>query len=489
LIYVEGREYPFLLNNIERQTLPPLVQEEIGKFLWLRDLAALGTEEARLLARSSIAGWIRQPLPQDNSVLTAARLCAIIGHFEFYARTADERFRRRLMRHLILVGRLLAIAPPELEGRWQSLVVTRGLMVVAFFLPGFKYLRERALRRLETTILQQICPDGTVRQRSPDTQFQVVRELTEMSAILRMAQQPVSDIIMTSLTRLCPVLRALRHGDGGVSLFHGGWAHDGAFVERVIQYAGRQKIVAPTMPDGRFIRLTGGKALLLADGGAPPEAGFDQTAHNAPFAFEFSYGRQRLLVNCGSSRLPSWQEALRHPSAHNSLVTEGLLPPARGGHADASAIERRISTDFVENDAGLVLELKMEVASGAGAYEWERRLSLSDDGRVLRGAESVKADADRNLVYRFHLAPDVRISDFTEGAFCELECDGMIWQFTQQGATLSLEESVYFGNGFYQKTNQIVLTANDPTERPGELPFDQLGDGRHRVVLWTLERL
>ncbi len=35
----------------------------------------------------------------------------------------------------------------------------------------------------------------------------------------------------------------------------------------------------------------------------------------------------------------------------------------------------------------------------------------------------------------------------------------MIWQFTQRGATLSLEESVYFGNGFYQKTNQIVLIA------------------------------
>ncbi|XAO70730.1 MAG: heparinase II/III family protein [Acetobacteraceae bacterium] len=387
--------------------------------------------------RSSIAGWIRQPLPQDNPVLTAAHLCAMIGHFEFYARTADERFRRKLMRHLILVDRLLAIAPPELEWRWQSLVVTRGLMVVAFFLPGFKYLRERALRRLETTILHQIYPDETVRQRSPDTQFQVVRELTEMSAILRMAQQPVSDIIMTSLTRLCPVLRAMRHEDGG----------------------------------------------------APPEAEFDQTAHNASFVFEMSYGRQRLLVNCGSSRLPSWQGALRHPLAHNSLVTENLLPFAGDGQAGPTSIERRILTDFVENDASLVLELKMEVTSGTGTYSWERRLSLSDDGRALKGEESVKADADRDLVYRFHLAPDIRISDFTEGNSCELECDGMIWQFTQRGATLSLEESVYFRNGFYQKTNQIVLTANDPFDRPDELPFYRLGDGRHRVVQWTLERL
>ncbi len=102
------------------------------------------------------------------------------------------------MRHLILVGRLLAIAPPSLEGRWQSLVVTRGLMVVAFFLPDLNICVSAPYAAFETTILHQIYPDGTVRQRSPDTQFQVVRKLTEMSAILRMAQQPVSDIIMTS---------------------------------------------------------------------------------------------------------------------------------------------------------------------------------------------------------------------------------------------------------------------------------------------------
>ncbi len=101
----------------------------------------------------------------------------------------------------------------------------------------------------------------------------------------------------------------MRHGMAACRCFMADGRHDGAFVERVIQYAGRQKIVAPTMPDGRFIRLTGGRALLLADGGASPEPGFDQTAHDAPFAFEMSYGRQRLLVNCGSSRLPSWQEA------------------------------------------------------------------------------------------------------------------------------------------------------------------------------------
>ncbi len=71
-------------------------------------------------------------------------------------------------------------------------------------------------------------------------------------------------------------------------------------------------------------------------------------------------------------------------------MTENLLPSAGDGQADPTSIERRILTDFVENDAGLVLELKMEVTSGSGTYSWERRLSLSDDGRALRGEESVK---------------------------------------------------------------------------------------------------
>src|SRR3954470_1737779 len=82
-------------------------------FVWLRDLRALGTDAARLKARALVGDWIANP-PADSiahrSDVIGARITAWLGHYDFFAASADDAFRQRLMGWLVSDARSLSAA-------------------------------------------------------------------------------------------------------------------------------------------------------------------------------------------------------------------------------------------------------------------------------------------------------------------------------------------------------------------------------------------
>ena len=88
-------------------------------FTWLRDLRALGTDAARLRARALVAAWISPPQSDDlihRPDVAGARITAWLGHYDFFAATADDAFRQRLMSRLVADARWLSAALPAEEG-------------------------------------------------------------------------------------------------------------------------------------------------------------------------------------------------------------------------------------------------------------------------------------------------------------------------------------------------------------------------------------
>ena len=100
----------------------PEVRAGTHGFAWLRDLRALGTDAARLRARALVAEWINDP-PGDPIAhrpdVTGARITAWLGHYDFFAATADDVFRQRLMSRLVSDARSLSAAMPaeDLDAR------------------------------------------------------------------------------------------------------------------------------------------------------------------------------------------------------------------------------------------------------------------------------------------------------------------------------------------------------------------------------------
>jgi uncharacterized heparinase superfamily protein len=160
-------------------------------FTWLRDLRALGSDSARLRARQLVSEWMASP-PHDAVAhrpdVIGARITAWLGHYDFFAATADDAFRQRLMARLVSDARSLSAALPAEEIDARALTALKGLIAAAVALPEHVGFMTRALKFLPQEILRQVLPDGCHAERSPAAQLAALQDLTEIRALLQAGQ-------------------------------------------------------------------------------------------------------------------------------------------------------------------------------------------------------------------------------------------------------------------------------------------------------------
>jgi uncharacterized heparinase superfamily protein len=432
-------------------------------FTWLRDLRALGTDAARLRARALVSEWINAPpreaLPHRPDV-AGARVTAWLGHYDFFAATADDAFRQRLMGRLVSDARSLSAALPAEELDARALTALKGLIAAAVALPEHAGFLARALRFLPQEIARQVLPDGCHAERSPVAQLGALQDLTEIRALLQAAQAQLPPALTNAIERMAPALRVMRHGDGGLALFNGSKEESSSLIDIALTQAGRGGRGPSALLDGGFQRLQAGRSVLIVDCGAPPPPGVDRYAHAGTLSMELSVGRDRMIVNCGAfpAGNPEWRDATRASAAHSTLV----IADVSSSELKPEGLGRRPAT----------VEVQRQEANGAHWLEashdgWKklfgavhrRRLYLAESGEDVRGEDAVEAPTPQPFTLRFHLHPDVNASLQQDGEAVLLRLrTGGGWRLRADGARMSLEESIYLGGPEPRRSEQVVLT-------------------------------
>ncbi len=442
-------------------------------FTWLRDLRALGTDAARTRARLLVADWIATPGLErlaTRADVSGARIAAWLGHYDFFAASADDAFRQRLMARLMADARTLAVSLPADEIDARALTALKGLIAAAVALPEQAGFMARALRLLPQELARQVLPDGCHAERSPAAQVTALQDLTEIRALLQAAQATPPAALGATIERMAPALRALRHGDGGLVLFNGardGEGRDGgtALIELVLTQAGRGGRAPSGLTEGGFHRLQAGRSVLVVDGGTPPPPGLDRTAHAGTLSMELSIGRDRLIVNCGAAPPgnPAWSDAARATAAHSTLViadtnSSELREAGIGRHPGVVEVQRQ------EANGAHWLEASHDGYAGTHGVLHRRRLYLAESGEDIRGEDAVEKLPDggpQDYVVRFHLHPAVAATLAPDRETVMLRvAGGTSWRFRAEGAEVSLEESIYLGGAAPRPCEQIVLTGH-----------------------------
>ncbi len=432
-------------------------------FTWLRDLRALGTDAARLRARALVGDWLaRQPqtaLAQRPDVI-GARIAAWLGHYDFFAASADDVFRQRLMARLVADARTLSAGLPAEELDARGLTGLKGLIAAAVALPDHAAFLTRALRFLPQEIGRQVLPDGCHVERSPSAHLAALQDLTEIRALLQAAQAQAPAALGGAIDRMAPALRTLRHGDGGLALFNGSKESQGALIELVLTQAGRAGRGPSALPDGGFQRLQAGRTVLLVDCGAPPPPGIDRNAHAGTLAMELSVGRDRLIVSCGAAPAAhqEWRDATRATAAHSTLTiadtnSSELRPDGLGRRPETVEVTRQ------EANGAHWLDATHDGWKRAFGAIHRRRLYVAESGEDVRGEDAVEAATPQPFTLRFHLHPTVQASVQQDGEAVLLRTQsGSGWRLRADGAKLGLEESVYLGGADPRRSEQVVLT-------------------------------
>jgi uncharacterized heparinase superfamily protein len=448
-------------------------------FAWMRDLRALGTDAARLHARALTADWLARGAEEavaDAPEVMGSRLSAWLGHWDFFAATAEDQFRRAVMTRMAQDARDLSSAlPAEAEHR-GALAALKGAMAAAIALEEDAYL-QRAARFLPAEIERQFHPDGGHVERSPAMQLLALQDLIEIRNLMHGAGVEPPPHLAALLDRAAPALRLFRHGDGGLALFNGTRDESSALIDLVLTQGQARGRAPLDLPESGFQRLQAGRTLIIADTGAPPTgraatggdgglpAGADRFAHAGTLSFEMSVGRDRLIVNCGAAPAAeeAWRDALRATAAHSTVI----LSDTNSAELRPEGLGRRpeqVETARHESAGAQWLEASHDGWRRAFGALHRRRLYLAESGDDLRGEDMVEVGGDGavpSFTLRFHLHPGVVASLLQDESAALLRLpSGIGWKLRAKGARVALEESVYIG-GEPRRSQQVVLVAEE----------------------------
>jgi uncharacterized heparinase superfamily protein len=470
------------------QANPPNRQwaENLHGFSWLWHFNAKPGKDTSRHARWLIKTWLDEHkkcrgLAWRPQVL-ARRLISWYANWPLITEGADMIWRSTLLRSMARQAKHLHRTAKSTPDGLAKLEAALGLTLTGIAMPNQSKCYERGLSLLARELASQVTADGAHVSRSPETLLMLLCDLLMLREAMFAGGHQVPSRLQHTIDRMAPAVDFFRHGDGHLSLFNDGGIGEESAIEKALAGDETKPTALSHLPYSGFHRFKAKRTLVLVDTGTPPRGAHSLGAHAGCLSFEMSAGRHRLITNCGALTVqgPNWHQAMRATAAHSTLgldtrssaqfIDHGLAvkllgPRLSNGPSDVESARH-------EKDIGIWLDASHDGYLAPYGLLHARRLFLSADGNDLRGEDMLMAkegrrtkEAPQKALVRFHLHPDVRASLARDGSNVLLllpNRDG--WQFKAKGGAISLEESVYIGDGeTVRRSNQIVITAEKPT--------------------------
>lgn len=442
----------------------------IHSFEWLRDLKALGGYKGRMAARAMLGNWMEQ-YPHYNDLtwradIMGARLSNWLSSFTFFGDSANEEFQEQFYISLARQIRHLSRTMPGNLAGIPMLQAIKGLAYAGLAVEGREQLLEQALNLLHKEINKQILSDGGHVSRNPQQLLEAIVILIDIRTALRQGGYPCPEKILHALDRAVPALRFFRHTDRHFALFNGCQEGHEDLMKQALMHAGSRARTLNSLPHTGYERMALGRGLIIMDTGKAPKWPHDTTSHAAPLAFEMSYGRERIIVNCGSHPTnPDWQDTLRFTAAHSTLTIDDRNAYEIHKDGSLSRKAKKVTLNREDHIGAVLLDCDHDGYVPVNGITHRRRLYYADQGHDLRGEDTLDCTTgltkSHDITLRFHLHPKVSVSLVKDGEEAILALPGGTgWRFTASGAPLSLEDSIYLGEGIRpRKSKQLVITA------------------------------
>jgi uncharacterized heparinase superfamily protein len=193
------------------------------------------------------------------------------------------------------------------------------------------------LDRLRRELAEQVLPDGGHFERSPMYHAIVLEDLLDLIQLARVypARFPRAAVAQftSAAAAMLHWLRVMTHPDGGIAFFNDAALGIAPGYEALSAHARELGIDhdepslagVQALPDSGYVRLQAGDAVVICDVGEIGPDYLPGHAHADTLSFELSVGKDRVLVNSGTSTYEAGWERLRQrgTEAHNTVVVDG----------------------------------------------------------------------------------------------------------------------------------------------------------------------
>ena len=461
--------------------LTPPFDRVIHGFTWLRDLEACGTrDQCTGVAERILTAWLDvsektgkgAPWKVENAGL---RLLGWLVHAPLVLSGSDKALRMRTLDAAAETARWLDRNVSRADDRLGEMAGWCAITAAGLLLPDGKPRRLYGEAGLVRALGELVGEDGGTLSRSPMAQIQAIEMLVDLRACYRATRRDTPDAIETMLALLVPPLLALTHGDGGLGSWQGGAAYPADRLIKLIEASGVRTRPLRDVRGWGYQRIFAKPATLQLDASPPPLAKHARNGCASTLAFEFSYGNNRLIVNCGGAGVAGGQvpvrieQGLRATAAHSTMVlgdansTAVLINGKLGGGVNEVEIDRR--TIELENGTATRIEASHDGYAPRFGLLHRRLLTMRDDGSELRGEDLLVPSGRKGkrgkvpFAIRFHLGPQVELRVNENGRSAGLVLpDGSYWQFVSAENAIEVDESLWVdGAGHPHPVQQLVI--------------------------------
>ena len=437
----------------------PLAREIQG-FGWLRDLAASASREKGARLAEAIAGrWLIAHGTRIDAAWAPELWGERVLHWTAYApyilSSRDAGYRSALLNTLARGARHLDTSADKASPGLPRITAWAGVVVAALTLQGGMARLTRGESGLMRALSAAQYEDGGLMSRSPQEQMLLVDRLGLVRAAYFAAKQTLPDALESAAAASLAALHGVTMGDGALSSWQGGNPGDPHRLAALIEGCGLRARPLRAARGWGYQRMSALGTVIVLDAAPPPPPRMAAAGCASTLAIEISDGAQRLVVNCGGpgpvpSDLPrELIDALRTTAAHSTLVMDdtnstAILPDGSLGKGVTDVVIDRGE----DNDTSRLEASHDGYVKGFGLLH-QRRLSLGNDGKEIRGEDILTARGRRKIreaapyAIRFHLAPGIEPTVTADGMGAILRSPGApAWNFRCRGAMIMIEESL-----------------------------------------------
>lgn len=478
-------ENPFLTEHPD-----PAWESRLHDFRWLRHLTGSKDALASDQARAIVKDWIDANSKSRSDAaweieIASRRIIAWLNHSILIVSGADHEFYRVFMRslgaHVRFLKKNAVIAPAGMP----SLIARAALAYASVCLAGQKSALRGARGKLDQVLADQVFADGGHVSRNPEAIVEILALLLPLRQSCASVGVAPSQELVSTIERLMPALRFFRHGDGHLVRFNGAGVTESDLISTLLHYDESRGMPLNDASQSGYQRMTQGNTTLLMDTGNPPSGELSVDAHAGCLSFEFSDGRECLVVNCGTPPIqnrdtsPVWRSTAAHSTAvlNDTSSCKFNNTGAMGRYLRGQIFSSQINSISTREDTKSSCNVQ---ASHHGyvrdfGVTHHRSLTLENSGHRLTGVDSFKDGRNQPLKHvtkdacalRFHFHPDVKLATTnSENAIAIETREGALWFFECFDAKPVAEESIFFATpSGARKSSQIAVYAK-LTETP-----------------------
>lgn len=479
-----GEQYGIEALDFRSGDLPRDFLDYLHSFEWLRDLAAAATRErSSKLAEKVVHKWLAAHAEEVNEPawradLWGRRILFWSAYAPYILSSRDLVYRSLVLNTLARGARHLDKAADKAPPGLPRITAWAGVITAALVVQGGPARLSKGEAGLMRALAASLHDDGGLASRSPAQQSALVELLSQLRAAYIAGQHDVPEPIADALEGAVGALLAVTLGDEALSSWQGGNMGSKRRLHAAVEGSGVRARALRQARGWGFQRLEAKGTILVFDAAPPPPSRAFSGGCASTLALELSDGANRLVVNCGGvgaavdALPPDLVRALRSTAAFSTLTL---------GDRNSTAI---LDDGSLGKGVGQV-ELARDETAGIGVVEashdgyvrryglvHQRQLTLSADGKELRGQDNLIAEGRRRkgqavpFAVRFHLAPDVEVATTADGQGALLRVRGStVWQFRCRGGKLSIEDGLWIdGEARPHETQQLVISGESPPD-------------------------